>query len=65
MRIYVQFDFSGNHAKKFKRYYVHSQMIEGVRCRLTDSGDSGDSGRSRVLIWRANVGVADCHATRG
>lgn len=32
-------------------------MIEGVRCRLTDSGDSGDSDRSRVLIWRANVGL--------
>lgn len=39
-------------------------MIEGVRCRLTDSEDSGDSSWSRVLIWRANVGVADCYATR-
>jgi len=29
-----------------------------------DSGEGGFSGWSRVLIWRANVGVVDYRATR-
>lgn len=55
------------HAKKdFRRYRIHIPP-NNRGCKVSVQPNLrivGVAGRSRVLIWRANVGVADRHATR-